>query len=126
MRFFQAEDTTAKLPLIATPDDLRNPDFVKAVVAADVVVALDQCSREMWYLWGEDVVGQLGSGDVKELTMAYIMVDFRSDQFKYTIDAVHRIKEGVANGGNSSRRQNRELSMGRIKQSFWVGQHTSQ
>jgi hypothetical protein len=125
MRFFQAEDATAKLPLIATPDDLRNPDVVKVVVAADVVVALDQCSREMWYLWGEDVVGQLGSGDVKELTMAYIMVDFRSDQFEYTIDAVHRIKEGVSMKRKSSVRRNRDLRMGRIRQSFWSGQHPS-
>ena len=93
--FFQNEGDSDPPLLIATPDDLRDPEFIKEIMAADIILALDLNSPAMWYLWGEEVAVLLRSGNIKEVRMAYIKIGFESDEFDYVVRSIHRIKEGV-------------------------------
>ena len=123
MRFYQHDGNPGLQPLIATPDDLGDPEFIKEVMAADMVIGLSLHGHDSWFIWGAEIPEQLISGTLKSPPkVIYIQVDFGSNEIDKCIRAVHRIKEGVA----STPHQNSDRIKARKTQRFWTGRNLAQ
>lgn len=94
-----ASDQNQSASLFAKPEDFDNPKFRREVEAADIIIALDDQSRNMEVLWGDPVSEQLeGNGTPK---MIYLKIDLKGKENEWIRNEIHRLKSSSSKGKTS-------------------------
>ena len=104
--YLQHADNPGLPPLVATADELQDAEFIREVMAKDIVIGLSRDGQDSWFIWGDDIPLQLISGTLKwPPKVIRIQIDFSSGEIENYIRAVHRIKEGVSSSPRKGLRQ---------------------